>query len=94
MNFVGIFDRQGRSGIESKGIGHPHTILSGLVVSLGMKNQQTAREVDGLIEHFERATRHSGFLILEIRCSEWPDSDGCLIVHAWIVLNNILARHL
>jgi tRNA C32,U32 (ribose-2'-O)-methylase TrmJ len=37
-------------------------ILSALVASLGTKNQPQAREVDGLIEHFERATAHSGFL--------------------------------
>ena len=49
----------------------------------------TAREVDGLIEHFERATRHSGFLDPKNPMLGMARLRRLFIVHVWIVLKLI-----
>ena len=59
---LAFLDRQGRSGIESKESWPPTHDLERFGCESWDEEPATAREVDGLIEHFERATRHSGFL--------------------------------
>tara|TARA_B100000989_G_scaffold186459_1_gene140265 strand:- start:390 stop:1145 length:756 start_codon:yes stop_codon:yes gene_type:complete len=59
---LAFLDCQGRSGIESKESWLPTHDLQRFGCESWDEQPATAREVDGLIEHFERATRHSGFL--------------------------------
>ncbi len=59
---LAFLDRQGHSGIESKESWLPTHDLQRFGCESWDEEPATAREVDGLIEHFERATRHSGFL--------------------------------
>ena len=59
---LAFLDRQGRSGIESEEAWPPTHDLERFGCGSWDEEPATAREVDGLIEHFERATRHSGFL--------------------------------
>ncbi|MBU29871.1 MAG: tRNA (cytosine(32)/uridine(32)-2'-O)-methyltransferase TrmJ [Gammaproteobacteria bacterium] len=57
-----FLERQGRLGIECKEPWPPTYDLDRLGCEAWDEEPATAREVDGLINHFERATRHSGFL--------------------------------
>lgn len=59
---LAFLDSQGRSGIESKESWLPTHDLERFGCGSWDEEPATAREVNGLIEHFERATRHSGFL--------------------------------
>jgi len=59
---LAFLERQGRSGIESKDSWPPSYDLERFGCESWDEEPATAREVDGLIEHFERATAHSGFL--------------------------------
>ncbi len=59
---LAFLDRQSRSGIESKESWPPTYDLERFGCESWDEEPATAREVDGLVEHFERATRHSGFL--------------------------------
>lgn len=59
---LAFLDSQGRSGIESKESWLPTHDLERFGCESWDEEPATAREVNGLIEHFERATRHSGFL--------------------------------
>ena len=59
---LAFLEHQGRSGIESKESWPPTYDLDRFGCESWDEEPATAREVDGLIEHFERATRHSGFL--------------------------------
>ena len=54
--------RQGRLGIECKEAWPPTYDLERFGCEAWDEEPATSREVDGLINHFERATRHSGFL--------------------------------
>ena len=57
-----FLERQGRLGIECKEPWPPTYDLDRLGCKAWDEEPATSREVDGLINHFERATRHSGFL--------------------------------
>ena len=59
---LAFLEHQGRSGIESKESWPPTYDLDRFGCESWDEEPATAREVDGLVEHFERATRHSGFL--------------------------------
>jgi len=53
---------QGRTGIENRDAWPPTYDLERLGCQSWDEPPATAAEVDGLMEHFERATHHSGFL--------------------------------
>ncbi len=57
-----FLQRQGRLGIECKEAWPPTYDLERFGCEAWDEEPATSREVDGLINHFERATRHSGFL--------------------------------
>lgn len=57
-----FLERQGRLGIESKEPWPPTYNLDRFGCESWDEEPATSREVEGLINHFERATRHTGFL--------------------------------
>ncbi len=59
---LAFLDQQGRAGIEPLETWPPSYDLGLFGCSAWDEEPATAAEVGGLIEHFERATRHSGFL--------------------------------
>lgn len=59
---LAFLEKQGRRGVESKESWPPTFDLNKFGCNEWDEEPATAREIEGLVDHFQRATLHSGFL--------------------------------